>query len=449
MARFSTALRHALPLTLTGLTTTLLFAACGSSGEDTAGGSGGSVNFGGSTSGGNSGSNGDASASGGSAGSSNGGTFNIDASSTDGSLNQDSACESQSAEATLVKKPVDIIFVIDNSGSMSGEITAVQNNINVNFAQIIGDSGIDYRVIMLAKHGTNSSQSVCIEAPLSGIPTGGCATPPSQPVNTANFFHYSEEIASTNSLCKILETFNQADDLGFAPNGWAEWLRPDSFKMFVEITDDDVSCSFNGQNFNDGNTVMGGETVGMNFDIALRTMSPENFGAVDGERNYRWYSIVGMGANTPATAPWPHTDPINTSQCSPGSAGRGTGYQQLSIMTESLRYPSCENASFDSIFLAIAEGVISGTKVACEFEIPPPPDGETIDLETVQVRYTPGGGGTDQIFNQVANEAACVPGAFYILNNSVFLCPDTCTTVQADDSASVGILFGCEPKVPD
>lgn len=446
MARFSTALRHAFPLALTGLTTTLLFSACGSSGEDAAG-NGGGLNFGGSSASGGDGGRG-ATNSGGSAGSATGGTFSIDASATDGSLTQDSACQSQSAEATLVKKPVDIIFVIDNSGSMGGEIAAVQNNINVNFAQIIGASDIDYRVIMLAKHGNLSSESVCIEAPLSGIPIGGCSTPPAQPVNTANFFHYSEEIASQNSLCKILETFTQADDLGFAPNGWSQWLRPDSFKMFVEITDDDVSCTFNGQNFNDGNSVAGGETVGRDFDVALRTMSPENFGPVDGERNYRWYSIVGMGANSPATAPWPPTAPINTNQCSPGSAGRGTGYQALSIMTESLRYPSCENASFDSIFLAIADGVISGTKVACEFDIPPPPEGETIDLETVLVRYTPGGGGAEQIFNQVANAAACAPDAFYIDNNQVFLCPDTCATVQADDAASVGILFGCKSGVP-
>ncbi|MGA9522274.1 MAG: hypothetical protein WBV82_12460, partial [Myxococcaceae bacterium] len=67
---------------------------------------------------------------------------------------KEEACESLSDEASLTKKPVDIIVVIDNSGSMTAEIVAVENNINVNFAQIIEQSGIDYRVILLAKHGS-------------------------------------------------------------------------------------------------------------------------------------------------------------------------------------------------------------------------------------------------------------------------------------------------------
>ena len=33
------------------------------------------------------------------------------------------ACAAQEASASLTKRPVDIVFVIDNSGSMSGEIT--------------------------------------------------------------------------------------------------------------------------------------------------------------------------------------------------------------------------------------------------------------------------------------------------------------------------------------
>ncbi|MCB9586356.1 MAG: hypothetical protein H6718_13215 [Polyangiaceae bacterium] len=439
-------IRSLTSLTVAAAATTLMFAACGGGDSNTAGGQ---VNFGGSA-----GTDNDASASGGTAAVGNGGNgagFNIDASSNDGALNEDSACESQSAEATLVKKPVDIIIVIDNSGSMGGEIEAVQNNINVNFANIIGNSGIDYRVIMLARHGSFSSgQSICVEAPLSGIPAGGCSPPPAQPSNTATFFHYSEEISSHNSLCKILDTFRKADEFNLAPSGWEQWLRADSFKMFVEISDDGVNCTsaVTGDNFNDGDSVAGGTTVGTAFDTALRTLSPEMFGAPDGEKNYRFYSIVGLAQNSPATDPWQPTSPIQDTRCSPGSAGQGTGYQQLSILTEALRYPSCENASFDSIFLAIADGVIAGSKVACEFDIPEPPEGETIDLETVVVSYTPGSGGAEQRYSQVPNAASCAADSFYIENDRIFLCPDTCTVVQADDAAKVGILFGCNSGIP-
>ena len=78
--------------------------------------------------------------------------------------NRDAACASVKAEATLGKKPVDIIFVIDNSGSMSDEIPAVQNNINKNFADIIGKSSLDYRVIMVTRHGkyNGTSRAICV-----------------------------------------------------------------------------------------------------------------------------------------------------------------------------------------------------------------------------------------------------------------------------------------------
>ncbi|MBX3181349.1 MAG: hypothetical protein KIT72_14270 [Polyangiaceae bacterium] len=404
--------------------------------------------FGGSGGGGNSGGSGN---NGGTAGGDfggSGGSLHLDASTDDGGLNADSACQASSGEATLVKKPIDIIFMIDNSGSMSGEIAAVIRNINQNFASIIGASEIDYRVIMIGRHGRTSSQRVCVEAPLSGIPAGGCASPPPQPVNTERFRHFSVQVESHDSLCIALNGFNNPDLFGLAPNGWGEWLREDSFKMFVEISDDGVNCSFGGVTMNDRDRVADGPTVADQFDQLLRTLSPLHFGDLTGERNYRFYSIVGLAANNPSTTPWPPTEPIQNGRCSPGSAGNGTGYQALSIMTEGLRYPSCDNDNFDSIFLAIADGVIAGSQVACEFDIVPPSNGEQIDLETVLVTYTPGGGGAEQVFNQVPNEAACTPGAFYIDSDRVILCPATCSVVQADDAANIGILFGCKQSGP-
>lgn len=70
----------------------------------------------------------------------------------------------------------------------------------------------------------------------------------------------------------------------------------------------------------------------------------------------------------------------------------GVGYQELSRMTEALRYPSCYNDDFDDVFNAIAEGVIEGAKLSCEWEIPPPPDAEEFDKDNVNVEYQPGDG---------------------------------------------------------
>ncbi|MDI3281734.1 hypothetical protein [Polyangium sp. 15x6] len=377
-----------------------------------------------------------------------GGDINFfDAGPGDGGLTEDSACVSQSSEATLVKKPVDIIVVIDNSGSMSAEIIGVQTNINQNFAQILETSGLDYRVILLAKHGNASSaQSVCIEAPLSGIPAGGCNPPPSLPVNNpGRFYHYDREITSVDSWCRLIQTFTTADANGFAPTGWQEWLRPDSFKTFIELTDDRVSCTYNNVNYNDGNTVNGGIAAAEKFDTDLLALSPQNFGTKEA-RNYRWYSIVAMSYNDPATKPWEPADPITTGEC-PTAANPGTGYQALSVLTGGLRFPLCDTTSYDVVFQAIAEGVVAGAQVSCEFGIPDPPMGTTVDLNSVVVDYTPGDMSPNKQFKQVADAAACTAESFYIDKDAkkIILCPDTCGVVKNDAAAKVAVLFACDP----
>jgi hypothetical protein len=414
----------------------------GTTNNTVVGGAGGQGATSGTNNGGNAGN-------GGGGGEGNGFIPSSGAGANDGGLDPDSACAAQSQAATLQKKPVDIIIIIDNSGSMSQEIVGVQANINQNFAQIIEQSGIDYRVILIATHGSaNGSQSICIEAPLSGIPAGGCASPPAQPVNNpGKFYHYSREIGSHNSLCLALDTFNTPDANMFAPTGWQEWLRPDSFKTFIELTDDGVgscSSSANGVSIDDNDNINDGNAAANEWDAALLALSPANFGTA-AERNYRFYSIVAMAFNNPATKPYEPADPILTATC-PTAAGPGTGYQALSIMTGGLRFPLCDTTSYDVVFQAIAQGVIAGSKVACDFAIPDPPMGQTVDLNTVEVQYTPGGVGMPGKLKKVADAAACAPDSFYLdtVNKRVYLCPDTCTVVQKDDAAKIDVLFACE-----
>jgi hypothetical protein len=93
------------------------------------------------------------------------------------------ACAVVEGEATLVKKPIDIIISIDNSGSMEGEIAAVQDRINNDFATIIEDADVDYRVIMVSRYGSldndigSSNFPLCISAPLGA---GTCNDPDSE-----------------------------------------------------------------------------------------------------------------------------------------------------------------------------------------------------------------------------------------------------------------------------
>jgi len=363
-------------------------------------------------------------------------------------------CAQSSAEATLESKPIDIILVIDNSGSMGAEITEVEKQINANFANILDNAvpAIDYRVILVSHFGSNPNESVCISAPLGGIADadvdGHCDTIPSAPVNTAKFFHHSIEIGSHNGLCRLLEQFDTADEHGLQSTGYQEALRPDAFKFIVVVTDDGVNCSTGGTTYNDGNSTAGGTTAATDWDAALLALSPTHFGASTSERNYSFWSIIAVEPNNP-TGPKPYGDPAppsvasTTGECTPSAVDPGTGYQSLSILTDGYRYPTC-GLDYTDMFQLMAQGVIQGASVACEFAIPDPPMGETLDLSTVQVKYT--SGAVVDTMNQANDLASCSASAneFYIEDNLIKLCPNACTVVQSDENAEIDILFGCD-----
>ena len=361
-----------------------------------------------------------------------------------------SACGKQNAVAEITKKPVDIVILIDNSGSMSAEIKGVESNINKNFADILAASGLDYRVIMVSGFGKNSSNRVCIEAPLGGIPQGGCLNPPAQPVNNpGKFYHYSVAISSVNAACKALSTIDgvDKDQFGLAPTGWQTWLREDALKVFMVITDDRMNCSYANKVYNDGNTIVAAGTASAAYDASLLAKSPLHFGTI-AARNYLWYSIVGMAYNMPPESPYTLKDPLITAKCPTGVNG-GLGYQALSNLTDAWRFPLCDTTKYNEIFDGVAKNVVASSKIACDFVIPPPPEGKLLDKDSVVVSVTPAGQVDPVVYDQVPNVDMCTPMAFYVEGDKVILCPEACMALQANADAEVEVEFTCEPLVPN
>jgi len=348
-------------------------------------------------------------------------------------------------------RPADIIFVIDNSGSMSEEINAVEQNININFAQIMGMSGVDYQVIMLTDHGT-SSLEVCIGPPLSN--SANCQGPPGDVAN--QFHHYDVNVQSFDSLCIALDTLygsnggGEADEQSLHPEGWIKWLRPDAIKIFVEITDDDVNCTWQGNTLNDfsadpqspaGNAAQ----AAIQFDSLLLGQAPNQFGT-QAARDYQFFSIVGVEEKPNALEPYLPEEPVvgaNTSDDCSTATGPGWGYQWLSKGTGALRFPVCQFSSYDAVFQAIAAGVVDEVNAACSYAIIAP---GVVDLSTLDVTYNPGEPmGPPEPFSLLPSAGACgaTDSTYFVANGKLEMCPATCERLRDDPTHTIDVSGDC------
>jgi hypothetical protein len=343
-------------------------------------------------------------------------------------------CEATRAEAEVVSEPVDIVVLLDNSLSMIDEARSMEANLNDNFASILEQSGIDYRVILISRHresdGLLGSTSVCIAAPLSS--GGQCPAP--QPALGERFFHYSVDVGSHDSLTLLLDTYagQRRDAYNLAPDGWSAWLRAGAKKVFLELSDD--------------NSLLPADA----FLSALTSAAPAQFGADATHPSLVWHSIVGVAEKAAPAEAYAPSEPVELRQCTGNRNSvfnAGPVYQDLSRLTGGLRFPICQFDAYDVVFRSIAAAVVSTTRIACGFAVPSPGAGTSVDLDKVAVSYAPGGGGPVQVFGQVTDAAACQADRFLAEPSGITLCPAACDAIRADPGAAVDVLFTCESTV--
>jgi hypothetical protein len=324
-------------------------------------------------------------------------------------------CVAETLDPEVTSIPVDILLVVDTSFSMAPAIDAVQASINVDFAQILEQSGVDYRVIVLGAL-TDSQVPICISSPLSNT---DCNPPPAVPAINDHYKHYDEETGSGAFLSSILAWYAVPDKHGLAPNGYQDFLRPEATKVFLGMTD--------------GTSASGDPGAGDAFDAGLLALQPSAFGT-PGDRQYKFHLIVEMPVNTPADEPWLPDDPI---------VGNAGSLERVAILSGGWRFPLSQTQSFSVLFQEVAEDVVATTPIACEFPIPAAPIG-AIDPNTIEIDYYPAMQPPPIPFHQVVDLAACEPEAFYIATDSVILCPDACALVQADMLAKLDVRYGCD-----
>ena len=297
-------------------------------------------------------------------------------------------CGEVYASASNRTLPVDIIWMVDNSTSMEDQTSQVESNLN-NFANFIGSSGLDYEVVMLSRSvdevdpifGITSYLSVCVPPPLSGSP--GCPDTDSE-----RYDHIPQTVDSNNAL----EIFTRAYPV-FGPA-----LRTDSIVHVIVVTDDESNVSAS------------------EFTNQLPNLSPPM-----SLSDIRFHSIVGMNDSC-AVAP-------------------GNVYQDLSNQTGGVIFSSCAS-DWSGVFDEIADAVVEGSVLPCEYDIPEVSSDFQLNPDEVNA-YEVSEGGDRTLIPAVDEVSECGSGGWYYDDfdnpTRVILCPESCGEVDGE----VELEFGC------
>ncbi len=101
---------------------------------------------------------------------------------------------------------------------------------------------------------------------------------------------------------------------------------------------------------------------------------------------------------------------------------------------------------------------IQGQTLACEYQIPQPPDGSDLDYNEVNVEYTPSGATMPETVFYVTSPDNCDPmtGGWYYdvdpamgqIPTKILMCPETCAQLSAV-GGQIDIKIGCQTIVPE
>jgi hypothetical protein len=147
-------------------------------------------------------------------------------------------------------------------------------------------------------------------------------------------------------------------------------------------------------------------------------------GAAAGIKTY----VVGVGPSTG------NLDAI--------AVGGGTGPTAIMVNTTSPAQVSAD--------LAKAIGKIKASQLSCNYSLPAPPAGQTLDVNAVNVNFTPGGG----VAQTLPYSANCTdPNGWHYDNTTaptqIIMCPSRCTALQGDTTGGkLDIIFGCAITAP-
>ena len=284
--------------------------------------------------------------------------------------------------------PVDIVWIIDNSGSMSEEASLVQTNIN-SFAAAFASVGIDLHVVFITAPGF-----VEVPAPLG--------------TDASRFLRVNVSVASHDSLDILLSAYPT----------YSAFLRRNAVMNFIDITDDESD--------------MGAAA----FVSAMRGMLGKNF---------RFHII----ASPPGSSHTPFGIGFSMPGCA-GPSGEAADnadiYWSLSTMTGGRQFSICSE-DWSGLFHDLSTTLAVAMPLPCVYAIPEPPAGMSFDPMRVNVVHTLVDGTTTTVPN-VGDYTGCTDQGWYYEGDpaapdQIVVCPNTCRIFEDDTTGSVDVALGC------
>jgi hypothetical protein len=311
-------------------------------------------------------------------------------------------CAVASAEAAPTYAPVDIIWTIDNSGSMSEEASLVQEQLT-DFTADIVSSGVDFRVVMITAAGF-----VTIDPALASDPM--------------RFRRVEQSVNSHDAFEVTLASFG----------AYSDFLRPSARTHIVVVTDDES------------------DTSEASFRTSMETMLGHPF---------IFHAIASEFAEHDCV-----TIPIIGTMCDRGCEGPrgdaadvGETYYRLATATGGTQFSIC-SVDWSPLWATLRDSVVVSAAVPCRFSVPEPPAGMSFDPAAVTVTFTGSSGGM-YTYPRALDAARCTDAAgdsvrawYYDDNDAptqILLCPAACMEVESDrgEGARVDVTFVCEPQV--
>lgn len=318
----------------------------------------------------------------------------------DGTFNEDAACAATSSAAQLI--PLDIVILLDRSGSMSGTNWNGATQALKNYVQSPDAAGVNVGIVYF---------------PIDTPPDG----------QSCNYENYNDLIVPIEALP------------GNAPA---------------------MVSSIDAEDPNGGNTPIYGALKGALFIATAHQDKNPNHKVItvlasDGDPN--------SCANTPGNPANADSIPVIASLAQSALNYNGVRTYVIAIAGSNLaNLNQIAAAGGTMTALDVTQNInlfldkmkeIQANALSCDFLIPEAPEGEEFDKELVAVNYVPSADPTmvEEVPRSDNYQDCGGKAGWYYDNNvkptKIILCPVSCQKVQADKQAKVDVLFGCAPDI--